>query len=172
MESVDGGEGHGRGVVFGHTMVTRAPEDDTAKGPVLLYDGSCGLCAASVQFVLRHDRRGRLRFAPLDGPTARRLLAGHPELGEVDSVIWVGVAPGGTRAVARSTAALRVARYLGGWWHGLRLLWLIPRPVRDWAYDVVARHRHRLAGRAPRCLVPPPEARDRFLDQEGEAHAL
>jgi predicted DCC family thiol-disulfide oxidoreductase YuxK len=56
--------------------------------PVLLYDGSCGFCAESVQLVLRHDRRGTLQFAALDGTFGREVLARHPELGQVDSVVW------------------------------------------------------------------------------------
>jgi predicted DCC family thiol-disulfide oxidoreductase YuxK len=133
-------------------------------GPLLLYDGTCGICGATVRFVLRHDRRGTVRFAPLDGPTAAGVVGRHPELAGVDSVVWVDPAePGGGReAVAvRSDAVLRAAGYLGGAWHAARLARLIPRGLRDRAYDWIAKHRHRLA--RDRCYLPPPEARDRFL---------
>jgi predicted DCC family thiol-disulfide oxidoreductase YuxK len=127
---------------------------------VLLYDGTCGFCASSVQWILRHDRRGTLCFAPLQGETARPILAGHPELAEVDSIIWVD----GDTVRVRSAAALAVARYLGGGWAVVaRLAALIPRPLRDWGYDLIARHRHKLTANGPECLVPTPEERRRFL---------
>ena len=138
----------------------------TSKGdaPLLLYDGACGLCAASVQFVLRHERRRDLRFAPLDSGTGAAVRARHPELAGVDSMIWVDRPGAPDEAVTvRSSAALRVAWYLGGLWRLTAAGRLVPRPLRDGLYDLVARHRHRLAGGGDRCLMPPPDARARFL---------
>jgi predicted DCC family thiol-disulfide oxidoreductase YuxK len=134
--------------------------------PVLLYDGTCGFCAESVQLVLRHDRRGTLRFAALQGAFGTEVRARHPELEGVDSVIWVDPASNGRadRVLVRSDAAIRVAGYLGGWFHLVRLGRLLPRFVRDGLYDTIARHRHRLLGNGPSCLVPAPEVRERFLD--------
>lgn len=132
--------------------------------PLLLFDGTCGFCAASVQLVLRHDRRGTVRFAPLEGPTGRRILGRHPDLAAVDSVVWVDDPDGaGERVLTRSTAALRVARYLGGAWHLARVGWVVPRVLRDALYDLIARHRHRLSAAADACAPPPPEERHRFL---------
>jgi len=134
-------------------------------GPVLLYDGTCGFCAESVQLVLRHDPRGTLRFAPLQGALGTAVREGHPELDGVDSMVWVEPHPGGSsRVLTRSSAGLRIARYLGGWWHLARVFRVLPRPIRDAAYDLVARHRHRLLAGGPACLVPAPEVRARFLD--------
>lgn len=131
---------------------------------VLLYDGTCGFCAESVQLVLRHDRRRTLRFASLQGAFGTAIRASHPELEGVDSVIWVE--PGAGRVLVRSDAALRVARYLGGWWSLALVARALPRPVRDAGYDLLARHRHRLLADGPHCLVPAPEERERFLDFE------
>ena len=139
-----------------------------ASGPVLLYDGSCGFCAASVRFVLRHDRRGTLRFAALQSPFGRRALEQHPQLRAVDSVIWLdqsgrsSTAPVSQPSV-RSDAALRLMEYLGGWWTVGRIIRIVPRPIRDAAYDLIARHRHQLT-RAD-CLVPTAAERRRFLDE-------
>jgi predicted DCC family thiol-disulfide oxidoreductase YuxK len=140
----------------------------TPDGPILLYDGVCGFCNASVQLVLRYDRRRTLRFAPLQSAYAGQVLAHHPELGGVDSVVWVEPSADASppRVFTRSSAALRVARYLGGPWSLLLLFWLVPRPLRDWAYDVVARNRHRLVRSATQCLVPPLAERHRFLEAE------
>jgi len=135
-------------------------------GPVLLYDGTYGFCADSVQLVLRHDRRGTLRFASLQGAFGRHVRARHAELSQADSIVWVDPASDGRteQVVLRSDAALRVARYLGGWFHLVRVAALLPRPLRDAAYDLVARHRHQLSGDGPSCLIPEPDVRARFLD--------
>ncbi|HWJ12772.1 MAG TPA: DCC1-like thiol-disulfide oxidoreductase family protein [Gemmatimonadaceae bacterium] len=135
---------------------------------LLLYDGTCGFCAESVQFVLKHDRRRRtLRFSSLQGPTALDIRARHPELDVVDSVIWFE--PGDNAqpemVLTKSSAVLRVLRYLGGVWRPLGVLAaIVPRAVRDAVYDLVARHRHRLVRGGPACVVPTPEERNRFLD--------
>ena len=136
-----------------------------ASDPILLYDGECGFCAANVQFILRHDPGGRLRFAPLQGAFATAVRARHPELQGVDSMVWVDPASGGDseRVFARSAAALRAARYLGGFWRLALAAALIPRTIRDAAYDFIARHRHQLAG-GETCLVPAPDVRARFLE--------
>lgn len=140
-------------------MVRVPPE-----GPVLLYDGTCGFCAESVQLVLRHDRRGTLLFAALQSPFGRRVRQRHPELDRVDSVIWVDPPMDRGRVLIRSDAALRVARYLGGWWRLALVFLLLPRALRDAGYDLVAKHRHHLGGSGPSCLVPGPDVRERFLD--------
>lgn len=135
---------------------------------LLLYDGTCGFCAQSVQFVLRHDRRRRaLRFSSLQGPTALEIRARHPELDVVDSVIWFEPADAAhpEQLLTKSSAVLRVLRYLGGAWRPLGVLAaIVPRALRDAVYDLVARHRHRLIRGAPSCVVPTAEQRDRFLD--------
>jgi predicted DCC family thiol-disulfide oxidoreductase YuxK len=135
--------------------------------PVLLYDGLCGLCDGSVQFVLRHDRRGVMRFATLQGDFARGVLARHPGLAGVDSLMLVETDPatGEERVATRSTGVLRIARYLGGPWPALAGAFsVVPRFLRDAAYDLVARTRFRLFGRLDRCRVPEPAQRARFLE--------
>jgi predicted DCC family thiol-disulfide oxidoreductase YuxK len=129
-------------------------------GPILLYDGHCRLCNGWVRFLLRVDPTGPLRFAPLGGETARRLLAPHPGLERVDSVVLVEAG----RVSVRSTAVLRICRYLGGLWRVLLIGYLVPRAIRDSLYDVVAHWRYRLVGRYDACPIPPPAVRSRFLD--------
>jgi predicted DCC family thiol-disulfide oxidoreductase YuxK len=132
--------------------------------PVLLYDSTCGFCADSVRFVLRHDRNGVLRFAPLDSAYGRAVIERHPGIRDIDSVLWVE--PAGVRGVervfARSAAAMRVASYLGGTWRLVQLAGIVPAPIRDAIYRLIARHRHRLSGRL-QCFVPTAEERSRFL---------
>lgn len=148
------------------TGSTSTPSTADAAGPVLLYDGTCGFCARSVQFVLSHERPdGTLRFARLEGPLGSAIRARHPQLATIDSVLWYEPATASTPETLlwRSRGALRVAHYLGGIWSLLASLGtLVPRPLRDAAYDWIARHRHELAADA--CLLPTPAQRARFLD--------
>ena len=130
---------------------------------MLLYDGSCGFCDATVKLVLRHDRRGVLRFAPLDGPFGAAVRARHPELAEIDSVVWVEGSNATERVLVRSDAALRLAKYLGGYWHLARVAGVLPRRLRDFCYDAFARRRYRWFGRVDACELPAPEVRARFL---------
>ena len=138
----------------------------TAIAPLLLYDGTCGFCAASVAFMLRHERQHTLRFATLQGSLGSELRRRHPELRGVDSMVWVDPAPGGhdEAVFVRSAAALRAARYLGGAWSLLAVGNLLPAWLRDRIYDWIARHRHSLSASGAQCFVPTPEQASRFLN--------
>ena len=121
-------------------------------GPVLLYDGTCGFCAQSVQFVLKHDRKRDLRFAPLQGVFARGVLTRHPELADVDSIVWVEAKPDDARTetvLTQSAAAIRIASYLGGRWRLATLAKLVPGRLRDAVYHIFAKHLHRLTRGCP-----------------------
>lgn len=133
--------------------------------PVLIYDSRCALCSSIVRFVLSHEREHTLRFAALDSDAAARILFLYNKIRDVDSVVWVEYDAAGepSEALVRSTAALKLARYLGGAWRLLAVLRLIPVTLRDGVYDAVARNRHRIAP-AESCLVPDGESRQRFLD--------
>jgi len=138
--------------------------DDHA-APVLLYDGVCGICNRSVQAILRHDRRGTLRFAALDSDFARALIERHPGLQGVDSMVFVDN-PGrpDERVSVRSAGILAVARYLGGSFRLLLAARIIPAGLRDRLYDRFAAVRYRFGGKHDSCPLPAPEVRERFLD--------
>ncbi|MEO6392943.1 MAG: DCC1-like thiol-disulfide oxidoreductase family protein [Pyrinomonadaceae bacterium] len=131
---------------------------------VMLYDGVCGFCNKSVQFVLDHDRRGTMRFAALQSDFGRALIARKPELEKVDSVVLLDSSSGAERVYVRSTAALRLSGYLGGFWGLARVAYIIPRPIRDFFYDQFARYRYKFFGKYDSCMLPPAEVRGRFLD--------
>lgn len=138
--------------------------EGSAPSPLLLYDGVCGFCDGTVQFVLRRDPGGPMRFATLQGTAARTVFARHQGLEGVDSLILVERAPSGAETVSvRSEAILRLCAYLGGVWRLTSLLRIVPRPLRDWGYDVFARYRYRVFGRYDACPVPSAEVRARFL---------
>jgi predicted DCC family thiol-disulfide oxidoreductase YuxK len=132
---------------------------------VLFYDGVCAMCDRAVQFVLRHDAAGRFRFAALQSEFARAVLTRHGcEAGALDTMyLLLGAGSAAERLLGRSDAILAVLQELGGAWRALALLRLLPRSLRDRAYDFIARHRYRWFGRYDQCVLPPPEVRTRFL---------
>src|SRR5262245_54572564 len=114
-------------------------------GPILLYDGLCGLCDGVVRFALAHERRPVLTFATLQGATGRQIIARHPQLEGLDSLILVEE-PGTPheRVSTRSDGALRLAHYIGGPWKAAAIFGVVPRFLRDATYDFVARIRYRV----------------------------
>jgi predicted DCC family thiol-disulfide oxidoreductase YuxK len=144
-----------RGVVMSSTM----PIDARGKPPVVLFDGLCGLCDAAVNFIVTHERTPALRFAPLQSSFAADVVSMHPSVAGLESVLFVEEG----RVHARSDAVLRIARHLRWPWRGLVVLRLVPRFVRDAAYDAIAVRRHRWFGRRRACLRPAALAADRFL---------
>ena len=131
-------------------------------GPILLFDGVCELCDASVQFVMRHERAGRIRFASLQSAAAQPFLARaglDPQY--LDSLVFVDDAG---RVLAGADAALAVGARLDAPWSALaRVGRLLPRPLREAGYRLVARHRYRVFGKKEACRIPTPEERARFL---------
>jgi predicted DCC family thiol-disulfide oxidoreductase YuxK len=141
---------------------------------LVLFDGHCGLCNRSVWWLLRRDRRERVRFASFESPQAIRLLdrnvpgRADPPFGlntDPDTVLVVRDAGGpGEQLLIRSNAVLAILAELPGPWLavGVVLGW-IPRPVRDLGYRLVARWRYRIWGRVECCPVPTPAEQERFL---------
>lgn len=128
--------------------------------PVLLFDGVCNLCDASVQWVLKRDRKAQFRFAALQSGIGRQLLAEHGMNPDAfDSVVLID----GDRVFTRSDAALEILRRLGGFWACWSVFQWIPRPLRDAVYNWVARNRYRWFGREDACHLPRPEWKSRFL---------
>ena len=127
--------------------------------PVILFDGVCNLCTASVRFVIGRDRRRRFRFASLQSAAAERLLGQRDNL---ESMVLVQDG----RTYRKSTAALRIARRLDGLWPLLSVLLVIPRPLRDAVYDWIGARRYRWFGRREVCWAPRPELAERFLDRD------
>ena len=139
------------------------PEDSRATSPgllpVIFFDGVCGLCNRWIDFMLVHDRNRRFRFAALQGETARDWLKMAPDE-SLSSVVLLD-AQGIHR---KSDAIWRMLVQLGGLWRFFGcLLRLVPRPVRNWGYDFVARHRYRWFGKKETCRLPTPDERTRFL---------
>ena len=129
-------------------------------GAIVLFDGVCNFCNASVNFVIERDKAGYFQFAPLQSQIGIELLAKHSiDSSETDSVILVE----NDKAYTHSTAALRIARKLDGIWPLLYAFVIVPKPIRDLAYKLFARNRYRLFGKQEACMMPTPDIRQRFL---------
>lgn len=142
------------------------PVETTASPPHLLFfDGTCGLCDGFVQFVLQRDAAARFRFAPLQGERASEVLARHGgDAAALDTVyVLAGTESPAPRLLARSEAVLFVLGQLPAPWAWLSALRALPRPLRDAAYGLVARHRYRIFGSREACRLPGPGERARFL---------
>lgn len=125
-----------------------------------MFDGVCALCSGWVRFLLRHDRRAAFRFAAMQGALGHELLVAHG-IDPMDPVSFLLVE--GAAAWHDSDGVIEVLRRLGGVWRGAVLLRVLPRRLRDAGYRLLARHRYRVFGRRVACMVPPRDARDRFL---------
>ena len=138
-----------------------APETLEAGGPIILYDGVCNLCSASVRFVADRDRAERFRFAFLQSPSGEALLRryGRSTCNRLDSVLLVEDG----RVHDKSSAALRIARQLDGPWPVLFVLIVLPRGLRDWVYDFIGQRRYRWFGKTDECQVPRSDLRSRLL---------
>jgi predicted DCC family thiol-disulfide oxidoreductase YuxK len=139
----------------------------TLSAPTLiLYDGVCALCNGLVRFLLRRDPHDQFRFAPLQSPTGQSILSGHnldpTDLNTVCVIAGYG-SPHETFLI-KSDAVLYAVAQLGGFWRIAELVRLVPRALRDAAYDLVARTRYRVFGKYDTCPLPSPQHRAKFID--------
>ena len=131
-----------------------------ANEQIILFDGVCNLCDHTVRFILARDPHRRFRFASLQSAAAAPYLARlGPDLQNLSSMVLL--ADGQT--YTKSDAALRIAAQLAPPWPVFRVFLLVPRPLRNWVYDLIARHRYRWFGKKSACLVPTAELQERFL---------
>ena len=131
------------------------------QNPVILFDGVCNLCNGSVLFILNRDPSGIFRFAPLQSETGKNLLSKFVLPNDkFDSIILVE----NNEYYLRSTAALKILQRLGALWKIVYVFMLVPRPVRDYIYDIVARNRYKWYGKRAECMIPSSDIESRFLE--------
>jgi predicted DCC family thiol-disulfide oxidoreductase YuxK len=139
---------------------------ESTSNPIVLYDGVCGLCNRAVHFLLKRDRHDRLRFASLQSDFAGTLLkrhgVDHQDLDTVYAVLNHGEA--NETLLAKGDALLQFAKEIGGLWSLARLGKIIPRPIRNWLYDFVARHRYQVFGKYDSCMLPDPQHKHKFIE--------
>jgi predicted DCC family thiol-disulfide oxidoreductase YuxK len=139
---------------------------DAAPKAIVLYDGVCGLCNRAVQFLLKRDGHDRLRFASLQSDFAATVLKrhgmDHQDLDTVYAVLNHDEA--GEALLAKGDAVLFFAKAIGGVWSIARIGRIIPRPLRNWLYNFVARHRYQVFGKYESCMLPDPQQRHKFIE--------
>jgi predicted DCC family thiol-disulfide oxidoreductase YuxK len=136
--------------------------DDPTDGPIVLFDGTCGFCDATVRWLIARDRRRTLRFAPLQSQTGQELLRRFGLSADYDKSL---VLVEGDRATTISTGALRICRYLPFPWSLCRIGLVVPRFARDAVYNFIARRRSKISSMVGRsCPLPSPELRARFIE--------
>ncbi|MBT2681203.1 thiol-disulfide oxidoreductase DCC family protein [Bacillus sp. ISL-35] len=127
--------------------------------PVILFDGVCNFCDASVQFILERDDKEMFRFASLQSDAGQELLKEYTVPDDVDSMILIEDG----KVYYKSAAALRISRHLKGPWKLLYGLIIVPAPLRNIVYDLIAKNRFKWFGQKDSCMLPPPNVRRRFL---------
>lgn len=127
---------------------------------IVYFDGHCNVCNAFIDFLIRRDSRRVMKFAPLQGSTARARLPA----GMIDDMSTMALQDETGAVVTESTAAIRTLAALGGLWSLMKVFLLVPRFLRDSIYRWIANHRYLFAGRRDTCRVPTLQERAQFLD--------
>ena len=130
---------------------------------IVIFDGVCNFCNGAVNFIIQRDHADKFVFTPLQSPVATGLIAKHgiEEIGQ-DSFVLIKH----EQCYFRTDAALEISKDLSGYWYVFRIFKLLPRPVRDYFYRLLARNRYRLFGKTEHCMVPTPELKQKFLWNE------
>ncbi|UMB61456.1 DUF393 domain-containing protein [Lutibacter sp. A80] len=136
--------------------------DNTKNNYLILFDGVCNLCNASVKFIIKHDKKAHFKFASLQSDAAKELLL-HYNLKKnyMDSIILI---ENNTNYYEKSTAALKIAQKLDGMFKLLYIFIVIPSFIRDWIYTYIANNRYKWFGKKDKCMIPTPETQNRFIN--------
>ena len=131
------------------------------KEKIVLFDGVCNLCQSTVQFVIKHDHRKKIRFASLQGEFGQQILKEHNlPLTNYNSFLFLE----NGKLHMKSGAALRLSRYLDGVWPLFYILIIIPPFLRNAVYGFIANNRYRWFGKQESCWLPTPDLKQRFLN--------
>ncbi len=141
------------------TSLTNKDEAELPQAPVVFFDGVCGMCNHFVDFLLKHDHKQVFLFAPLQGEAAKL----HLEKSDTEDLKSIVLIKNG-KTFRHSAAVVQVLCSLSIFWKTAGYaLWIIPGPIRDLGYRLVAKVRYRIFGKKESCRLPTPEERARFL---------
>lgn len=130
---------------------------------IILFDGVCNLCNGRVKFVIKHDKKQRFHFAALQSEAGKNLLQQyHVSDNNLQSFVFIEKG----KAYTQSTAALRVCKYLDGFYKIFYGFLIVPAFIRNAVYRVIANNRYKWFGKQETCMVPTPAIKARFLDQD------
>ena len=129
---------------------------------LILFDGVCNLCNASVNYVIKHDRGNLFMFAPLQGEAGKQIINKfNLDISKTDSILLYSEEKG---LKIKSSAAITIASKLGFPRNLMIVFYIIPPFIRNWVYDHVAKNRYKWYGKKEVCMVPTPELQERFLN--------
>ena len=126
---------------------------------IVLFDGECNFCDASVQFIIKRDKKAIFQFASLQSEVGQALIEKLAVPYTLDSIVLIE----GERYYMKSTAALKIARWLDGLWKLGYAAIVLPKPLRDAVYSYIAKNRYKWFGKKEACMLPTAEQRNRFL---------
>ncbi len=128
---------------------------------IILFDGICNLCNQSVQFVIEHDKKNQFQFASLQSDFGQNFLKeNNLDATQFDSVVFIE----DDKFYTKSSAALKISKYLDGITSLLTIFMIVPKPLRDVVYSFIAKNRYRWFGKQESCWLPSPELKAKFLD--------
>lgn len=128
--------------------------------PILLFDGYCNFCNSSVQFILKREKHQQLVFASLQSNTGKELLKQYNiDASKIDSLVLID----NNKAYIKSSAAIRLSKYLKGLYPLAQVFLIIPPFVRNVVYDYIARNRYKWFGKTESCMIPDQSIANRFL---------
>ena len=128
---------------------------------IVLFDGVCNLCSTSVIFIIKHDKKAQFLFASLQSDAAKEILLQYNSKKlKIDSIVLIQ----NNKFYEKSTAAIRIANDLSGGFKFLYLFIIIPKFIRDFVYDYIAKNRYKWYGQKEFCMIPTPEIKNRFIN--------
>ncbi|MFL0352663.1 thiol-disulfide oxidoreductase DCC family protein [Xanthomarina sp. GH4-25] len=129
---------------------------------LILFDGVCNLCNASVQYVIKHDKNNEFMFAPLQGETGKKIINHYKiDTSKIDSIILY---TNTNKIYFKSTAALKIASKLGFPTNLLRVFLIVPAFIRNWVYNYIAKNRYKWYGKQNECMIPTENLKAKFLN--------
>ena len=138
-------------------MISNLPKNKQ----LILFDGVCNLCNASVLYVIKHDKGNRFMFAPLQSKIGQQVIGSfNVDTSNTDSILLYSKQNG---ISTKSSAALRIAKHLGFPRNLMTVFFVVPPFLRNWVYDYVAKNRYKWYGKKEACMIPTPELSAKFL---------
>jgi predicted DCC family thiol-disulfide oxidoreductase YuxK len=127
---------------------------------IVLFDGVCNFCNSSVNFIIRHDKKKRYKFAALQSDIGRVLSEKNAiDQSKIDSIILVE----NGKVFIKSSAILRISQHLNYLYPLFFGFVIIPKFIRDGVYDFIAKNRYKWFGKKETCMIPSPEIKSRFI---------
>ena len=135
--------------------------NETGPNPIVLFDGVCNFCNYWVNFAIKRDRKKKLKFTALQGELAKKIL---PEFNINPTSLHSVILIDNGKVYTQSSAAIRICKYLSGGWKLCYGFIIIPKFIRDFFYNIIARNRYKWFGKRNVCMIPTAELKERFLD--------